>query len=204
MFWISDVYSQMPFVNICLRHAILRHIVLAKFFPFLNPLYISWIRCKTVGAKQTNDVLRYLKTDHTGVFDTGNNIFEPQHEKKSQQIACALSLIRVFAVRMKKPWVFRYPMSEDWRPGWSESLLGALSVCWIYRAAAHLSCKLSYSWNHGYFSCSVDHYLVRRSVSDTSCYQPGTLEQSDVLYEWHSGGRGFDPRSAESFVEIWT
>ena len=50
---------------------------------------------------------------------------------------------------------------------------------------------------HGYFICSVDHHFVSESVSDTSCYLPGPLEQSDVLYKWHSGGRGFDPRSAE-------
>ena len=42
------------------------------------------------------------------------------------------SLIRVFAVRMKKPWVLSYPLSTQWRlirlggcPGWSESLLGS-------------------------------------------------------------------------------
>ena len=42
------------------------------------------------------------------------------------------SLIRVFAVRMKKGWILSYPLSAKWRlirlggcPGWSESSLGA-------------------------------------------------------------------------------
>ena len=49
------------------------------------------------------------------------------------------SLIRVFTVRMKKPWVLSYPLSTQWRllirlggcPGWSESSLGAHSFCWF-------------------------------------------------------------------------
>ena len=46
------------------------------------------------------------------------------------------SLIRVFAVRMKKAWVLSYPLS-GW-PGWSESSLGAHSFCWFCHKAAHL------------------------------------------------------------------
>ena len=46
------------------------------------------------------------------------------------------SLIRVFAVRMKKAWVLSYQFSAQWRlwsdcPGWSESSLGAHSSCWF-------------------------------------------------------------------------
>ena len=66
----------MPFVNICLRHTTIQQIVLAKIFFFLNPLYISEIKFKTVvlyGEKQTDGVLKYVKTDHTRVFETGNN-----------------------------------------------------------------------------------------------------------------------------------
>ena len=54
-----------------------------------------------------------------------------------------LSLIRVFAVCMKKAWVLSYPMSTQWRlirqgeggcPGWSESSLGAqLFVSFVMR-----------------------------------------------------------------------
>ena len=46
------------------------------------------------------------------------------------------SLIRVFAVRMKKAWVLSYPLSAQRKlirlggcPGWSESSLGAQSFC---------------------------------------------------------------------------
>ena len=47
------------------------------------------------------------------------------------------SLIRVFAVRMKKAWVLSYPLSaqqrlrSDWA-GWSESSLDAQSFCWFF------------------------------------------------------------------------
>ena len=60
------------------------------------------------------------------------------------------SLISVFAVRMKKAWVLNYPLStkqtlwSDWAdaqgPGWSESSLGAQSLCWFCHEAAHISC----------------------------------------------------------------
>ena len=51
------------------------------------------------------------------------------------------SLIKVFAVRMKKPWVLGYPLSaqrrlwSDWA-GWSESSLGAHSFCWFCHEVA--------------------------------------------------------------------
>ena len=56
------------------------------------------------------------------------------------------SLIRVFAVRMKKACVLSYPLSAQWTlmrlggcPGWPESSLGAQSLCWFCHVAAHLS-----------------------------------------------------------------
>ena len=55
------------------------------------------------------------------------------------------SLIRVFAVRMKKAYVLSYPLSAQRRlirlggcPGWSESSLGAQSLCWFCHVAADL------------------------------------------------------------------
>ena len=50
------------------------------------------------------------------------------------------SLIRVFAVRMKKTWVLSYPLSAQrrlWSEGWSESSLGAQSLCWFCHVVAH-------------------------------------------------------------------
>ena len=53
------------------------------------------------------------------------------------------SLIRVFAVRIKKVWVLSYPLSAKRRlirlggcPDWSESLLGVQSFCWFCHVAA--------------------------------------------------------------------
>ena len=67
---------------------------------------------------------------------------EPQHDKTNKMICVPNeesdqpghppSLIRVFAVRMKNPWVLGYTLIAQWRlirlgrcPGWSESSLGA-------------------------------------------------------------------------------
>ena len=59
------------------------------------------------------------------------------------------SLIRVFAVRMKKTWVLSYPLRAQWRllirlggcPGWSESSLGAHSF--VGFVMSRLTCKVS-------------------------------------------------------------
>ena len=73
------------------------------------------------------------------------------------------SLIRVFAVRMKKAWVLSYPFSaqrrlwSDWADAQAESSLGAQSLCWFCHVTAHiyyvlyvrmwsLSCSFSF-WN---------------------------------------------------------
>ena len=80
---------------------------------------------------------------------------EPQHEKHqwsdcapsedSDQPGHPPSLIRVFAVRMKKAWVLNYPLRAQRRlirlggcPGWSESSLGAHSFCWFCHVAAQI------------------------------------------------------------------
>ena len=74
---------------------------------------------------------------------------EPNHDK-TYKMACASSedsdqpghppsLIRGFAVHMKKPWVLSYPFERTVKtlirlggcPGWSESSLGAQSFCWF-------------------------------------------------------------------------
>ena len=77
-FRFSDVYSQMAFVNICLKYITFRQILLDKSFLLQDSTNISWIRFETVvlyGAKQTDDVLGFgKKTDHIGVFNTGNKV----------------------------------------------------------------------------------------------------------------------------------
>ena len=69
------------------------------------------------------------------------------------------SLIRVFTVGVKKPWVLSYPLSAQWRlirlggcPGWSESSLGAHSFCWFWHVTAQLMLKSLDNVNTG---CSV-------------------------------------------------
>ena len=58
------------------------------------------------------------------------------------------SLIRVYAVRMKKAWVLSYPLSAqrwliglDECPGCSESSLGAHPFCWFCHVAAQSCCR---------------------------------------------------------------
>ena len=72
------------------------------------------------------------------------------HSEDSDQPGHPPSLIRVFAVSMRKTWVLSYPLSAQRRlirwggcPGWSESLLGAQSFCWFCHETAHLSLTLS-------------------------------------------------------------
>ena len=50
------------------------------------------------------------------------------------------SLIRVFAVHMKKAWVPSYPLSAKRRlwSGWSETSLGAHSFCWFCCVVAQI------------------------------------------------------------------
>ena len=82
---------------------------------------------------------------HVQVEPKQNNIIEPAHDK-TYKMACAPSedsdqtghppsLIRVFAVLMKKVWALSYPLSAQRRlirlggcPGWSESSLGAHAI----------------------------------------------------------------------------
>ena len=82
-------------------------------------------------------------------------LYEPQHDK-TNKMTCAPredsdqprhppSLIRVFAVCMKKPSVLSYPLGAQQRlwslggcPGWSKSSLGAQAILLV------LSCSCSY------------------------------------------------------------
>ena len=70
--------------------------------------------------------------------------------KDSDQPGHPTSLIRVFAVRMKKHWVLSYPLSAQrrlirlgrcrlgWFPGWPESSWTQRPFCWFCRDAAQL------------------------------------------------------------------
>ena len=94
-------------------------------------------------------------------------LYEPRHDKTNKvtvrpaKTQISLGVRPVFAVRMKKAWVLSYPISaqrrlwSDWAelpnkrtaktlirlggcPGWSESSLGAQSLCWFCHVAAHI------------------------------------------------------------------
>ena len=76
----------------------------------------------------------------------------------SDQPGHSPSLIRVFAVRMKKPWVLSYPLSATAKtlirlggcPGWSESSMGAHSVCWFSHVVAHFGYRAWILCGHKY------------------------------------------------------
>ena len=72
------------------------------------------------------------------------------------------SLIWVFAVRMKKAWVLSYPLSVQRRlirlgrcPGWSESSLGAQSLCWFCHVAAQTWFTFTFCWAPREFQAQV-------------------------------------------------
>ena len=110
-----------------------------------------------------NVTLRWAATwqNHQSGCPPGEGSDQPGHSP---------SLIRVFAVRMKKAWVLSYPLSaqrrlwSDWEsslcaqwvakdtaktlirlggcPVWSESLLGAHSFCWFCHVEAQITMTL--------------------------------------------------------------
>ena len=82
-----------------------------------------------------------------------------------RRLRSAPSLIRVFAVRMKKPWVLNYPLSAQWRlwSDWADaqadlSLLGAQSFCWFCHEAAHY-CE---GCSEVYFNQKQSHIVLQR------------------------------------------
>ena len=93
--------------------------------------------------------------------DTTNKMTRVPSED-SDQPGHPPSLIRVFAVRMKKARALSYPLSAQRRlirpcgcPGWSESSLGAHSFCWFCHEVAHVfmlcgtSEKAVFFWRSG-------------------------------------------------------
>ena len=66
------------------------------------------------------------------------------------------SLIRVFAVRMKKPWILSYPLSAQWRL-WSD---------W-----ADVQADLSLRWAHSHFVGFVVSWLKLLQQSDTKSHE---------------------------------
>ena len=83
------------------------------------------------------------------------------------------SLIRVFVVRMKKPWVLRYPLSSRKTlirlggcPSWSESSLGADTFCWFCSVVAQnipLEClRIHFQYN---MTVHVNNFMLLLFIS---------------------------------------
>ena len=82
---------------------------------------------------------RLSKSTHKWAATRHNQPNECAPSEDSDQPGHLLSLIRVFAVRMKKAWCLNYLLSGQRRlirlrgcPGWSESSLGAQSFCCFF------------------------------------------------------------------------
>ena len=112
--------------------------------------------------------------------------YEPPHDKTNKvtvrpaktQIRLGKrppSLIRVFAVRMKKDWVLRNTLSAQRRlirlggcPGWSESSQGAQSFCWFCHEAAHISISTQYrsyrKKNNYWDNLRIDNSIIEKCV----------------------------------------
>ena len=78
------------------------------------------------------------------IFDKTNKMTCASREDSGQP-GHPPSLIRVFAVRMKKPWALSYPLSAQRRlirqgecPGYLSLHWAHISFCWFCRAVAHL------------------------------------------------------------------
>ena len=113
----------------------------AGCFPFS-----SWADPKSLNPP------RHVRTHNENIHTCINQQNECAPSADSDQPGHSPSLIRVFAVRMKKAWVLSYPLSAQRRlirlvgcPGWSESSLCAQPHCWFCHIAAHYGCtpKLS-------------------------------------------------------------
>ena len=101
------------------------------------------------------------------------------------------SLIRVFAVHMKKALVLSYPLSAQWRlirlggcSGWSESSLGGRTVTLLV-----LSCRGSYYYNFiGCWSCFWCYtvWCITENVSIFQYLAPEVLRKQpyDKTVDW--------------------
>ena len=78
-----------------------------------------------------------MKTTWATIWQNQQNECAPSED--SDQPGHPPSLIRVFAVRMKNPWVLSYTLSAKRRlwSDWAESSLGAHSFCWFCHVVAH-------------------------------------------------------------------
>ena len=102
-----------------LSHSHTKHalVVTAEIFPFLNCCVGNFVKC--------------IMLTWTATWQNQQSDYAPSED--SDQPGHPPSLIRVFAVRMKKPWVHSYPLSAQ-RKLWSDwaDAIPDLSLCWAH------------------------------------------------------------------------
>ena len=144
-----------------------RHLVasVAEQVVFLFVWFVLPVRNPNAGFHDAAkiDKQRRIKPPH---HTTNKMVCAPSED--SYQPGHLPSLIRVFAVRMKKAWVLTYPFSAQWRlirlggcPGWSESSLGAQSFCWFCHECVFLSDPLDEQYKQ---KMTKKHANARRRV----------------------------------------
>ena len=108
---------------------------------------------------------------------------EPPHDK-TNKVACAPSedsdqpghppsLIRIFAVRMKKAWVLSYPLSAQWRL-WSD---------W-----ADAQADRSLRWEHSHFVGFVMSQLMYRMLDNARQSSSEVLKHRNIIFILTVGG----------------
>ena len=136
-------------------------IIFSLFYRYIAPI-VCWKRCaKNLSVCLIHNrywlccyVFCFFPLSISLIISTAETIWaktrQNQHSEcvpseDSDQPGHPPSLIRVFAVRMKKAWVLSYPLSTAKTlirlgrcPGWSESSPGAHPLCWFCNVAAHI------------------------------------------------------------------
>ena len=141
---------------------------------------------------RTTKPLKYMSCERT-IWATPwqNQQNDCAPSKDSDQPGHPPSLIRVFAVRMKKAWILSYPLSTGKTlirlggcPGWSESSLGALAILLVL------------SWGGSFYSITqsaLDHNMQKKKLWVTSNGHSKfakvleVLRKHSVYYEWPFG-----------------
>ena len=111
-----------------------------------NSYWMSWVCACTILSEVAGQTLSATTVKHYNLaISWQNRQMACAPSKDSNRAGHLPSLIRVFAVRMKKAWVLSHPLSAQRRliwlggcPGWCESSLGTQSFCWFCHEVAHI------------------------------------------------------------------
>ena len=119
-------------------------------------------------VQKLRNITVHLKKNEPSHDKTNKMVCVPSQD--SDQLVHLPSLIRVFAVRLKKPWVLSYRLIAQWRL-WSV-FPGHTSFCWFCR----LICETCGSilnvviWSHLYFPKRLEcHHLISAQRSLQIC-----------------------------------